>query len=157
MRGKKLLAIFLLSVGLFFVPTLGYGKIEPWLYQEKASLIRIYLLDAKIEYIMHNPTTFTFVDFAYDEAGLLRIIERLPEGIDTKGKIIVLIGDTRDRFSYKTGIALLDEFKRILKVIYSFIDDVATDMDTDIVAKFVTKHGIPLGYFYQGEYYLWEK
>lgn len=52
---------------------------------------------------------------------------------------------------------MLDEFKRQLEVIYSFIEIVATDMDSDIIAEFLSRENIPLGYFYQGEYYLWEK
>jgi len=48
-----------------------------------------------------------------------------------------------------------------LEVIYSFVDlavkDIDMDMDRDIVAKFHTKEEIPLGYFYQGKYHLWEK
>jgi len=65
--------------------------------------------------------------------------------------------DNRGVFSYKSGIALRDEFKRQLKVIYSFISLVATDMDADIVAQFLSREAIPLGYFYQGEYHLWEE
>jgi len=30
-------------------------------------------------------------------------------------------------------------------------------MDTDVVAQFLSKQQIPLGYFYQGEYHLWGK
>jgi len=48
----------------------------------------------------------------------------------------------------------LDSFKKNLEVIYSFIRVIATDMDTDVVALFLSKEEIPLGYFYQGEYYL---
>jgi len=33
----------------------------------------------------------------------------------------------------------------------------AMDMDADIVAIFISKGDIALGYFYQGEYHLWEK
>ena len=51
-----------------------------------------------------------------------------------------------------------DEFKSILEALFSYLEaGVATDMDTDIVAKFHSKGAIPLGYFYQGEYHLWEE
>lgn len=94
------------------------------------------------------------VGFFYDPDG--RFGEFFPEYVDTKDKVCVLVMDNRDTFSYKSGIALLDEFKGQLKVIYSFINGVATNMDIDVVAKFFSKGSIPLGYFYQGEYHLWE-
>jgi len=50
---------------------------------------------------------------------------------------------------------MLEEFKRELKVIYSFIDHVATDMDAHVVARFDSKGQIALGYFYQGKYHIW--
>ena len=92
----------------------------------------------------------------------------LPNHIDTKGKICVLIGDNIFRgddkrvFYDKSGTDLLDEFKRQLETIYLFIDNYATDMNADIVASFYTREKKPslittLGYFYEGEYHLWEE
>ena len=51
-----------------------------------------------------------------------------------------------------------------LDTLYSFIQHIATDLNTDIVAvlygekegSFGYEH-VPLGYFYQGEYHLWEE
>ncbi|MBA7710323.1 hypothetical protein ES703_119263 [subsurface metagenome] len=180
MRVKRLLAAFLLGVGLCFVPVLGYGEViletritvgEFLVYKDEPlwgkveaidteiGLLKMYiiLLEAKVSYVMHNPTRFSIVEFHYDPDGRYKRAMEFPENVDTKGKIFVGVGDTRGVFSYKSGIALLDEFKRRLEIIYSFIDLVATDMDTDIVAKFHSREGIPLGYFYQGKYYLWEK
>ena len=156
MRGKKLLAVFVLGVGLCFVPALGYGEVKKWMNEAKASYMDFRLLNARVSYMMHNPTTFLNVNFLYDPVGRYRRIEKLPESIDTKGKILIVISDTRDVFSYKSGIALLDQFKRELEVEYTFVGFLATDMDTDIVAIFANKEIIPLGYFYQGEYHLWE-
>ena len=159
MRGKRLLAAFLLGVGLCFVPTLGYGEVAHWLHKRKVSSMNFWLLNARVDYMMHNPTRFLIVTFHYNPVGTLKGAVEFPEGvdIDTKGKIHVLIRDSRGVFSDKSGTALLDQFKTELKVIYSFLRFIASDMDTDIVARFVSREEIPLGYFYQGEYYLWEK
>ena len=157
MRGKKLLAALLLGVGLCFVPALGYGEVSGWSYETPVTYIEIELLNARITYIMTNPTSFLVVGFSYDPTGLHGRIAGLPESVDTKGKISVVVGDNRGIFSDKSRKALLDSFKRELEIIYSYIQLVATDMDADIVARFYSREEIPLGYFYQGEYYLWEK
>jgi len=157
MKGKKLLAAFLLGVGLCLVPALGYGEIKEWMHKVGISYMDFWLLDARVSYMMHNPTTFLNVNFLYDPIGRYRRVEKLPESVDTKGKIVIVISDTRDVFSYKSGIALLDQFKRELEVEYTFLRSLATDMDTDIVAIFANKEIIPLGYFYQGEYHLWRE
>ncbi|MBA7497169.1 hypothetical protein ES702_07780 [subsurface metagenome] len=156
MRGRGLLAAFLLGVGLCFVPALGYGEIPTWMYEQKASYISLELLRYQVSYLMRNPTNFLGVQFTYDPTGYCGEVMKLPEGVSTKGKIFVLVADNRGLFSYKSGIALRDLFKRELKIIYSFII-VAKDVDADIVAKFYSRGDIPLGYFYQGEYHLWEK
>jgi len=46
MRGKQLLAAFLLGVGLCFLPVLGYGEVEHWAYEAKASYMKVFLLEA---------------------------------------------------------------------------------------------------------------
>jgi len=66
-----------------------------------------------------------------------------------------MVYDTRGLFAYKSGGALLDQFKEELEIIYSCVDYIATDMNSDIVAKFLTREEIPLGYFHQGQYHLW--
>ena len=154
MRGKKILAVFLLGVGLCFIPALGYGEIPEWMYEQKASYISVQLLNYQMMYLMRNPTTFLHVQLTYDPTGFCGEVAKLPKAVSTKGKVFVTVTDNRDMFSYKSGIALLDLFKRKLEIICSFI--LATeDMDTDIVAVFLSKERTSLGYFYQGEYHLW--
>jgi len=77
--------------------------------------------------------------------------------VNTKRKVYVMVRDIRGVFSHKSGTALLEEFNKQLEVAYSCIDSVATNMYTDIVVTSDSKEEIPLGYFYQGKYYLWEK
>jgi len=182
MKGKRVLAAFLLGVGLCFVPVLGYGEViipgygtqigdrlggamdeKLWPYvegiREDVRLLRLdnALLNARIQYIMRNPTNFLSVDCYYDSDGRFSYPNIFfPEGVETKGKIVILINDNRGEF-YLSGVALLDVLSANLKIIYSFLSPVATNMDTDIVAIFLSKEGIPLGYFHQGEYHLWEK
>jgi len=187
MKGKGLLAAFLLGVGLCFAPATGRGEIRAWLEESLVSSMEsdfkrnfpeeplqtvfkytrmghptrldFQLLQSQILYIMACPNGFLAVQLCYDPDGKLGKDIGLPEGIDTKGKIVASIVDTRDIFSYKSGIALLDQFKRELESLYGWglVKTIATDMDNDIVAKFYSREVIPLGYFYQGKYHLWEK
>ena len=157
MRGKKLLAAFLLGTGLCFIPVLGYGEIQEWMRKEKASFLEVCLLNVRITYMMINPDNFLNVGFVYDPDGKLgrRVF---PEGVNTKNKIIVRIEDTRDEFVDKSSRDLLTQFWVELMSVYSVLDDsCATSMNTDIVGIFYSGDKMPLGYFYQGEYYLWEK
>ena len=170
MRSQKLFAAFLLGVGLCFVPVLGQGTVHEWMDEHKPSVIDFHLLEAKVDYIMQNPTNFLIVRFIYDRVGTFgRIAEsgkdtgfiKLPKGADTKGKILVMVFDSRGVFSHKSQTALLNQFKKELDLIYVHLFVIASNMDTDIVASFWGREAIikdiPLGYFYQGEYHLWGK
>ncbi|MBA7490501.1 hypothetical protein ES702_01039 [subsurface metagenome] len=140
MKGKKLLTAF---------------------YKRKARFIDIALLKAKVNYMMCNPARFLAVNLFYDSTGAHGRAAKLPEDVDTKGKILVMVLDNRGIWSDKSGIPLavplLDDFKTELETIHSFIAMWTTDMDTDVVAGFYTQQENLLGYFYQGEYHLWEK
>jgi len=124
--------------------------------------VELALLNARVDYIMRNPTSFENVSLWYDPDG--RYKKEFPEGVETKDKILVWILDNREIYKTMSGVALLDLFKKHLEIIYTFLlgsvkDYLGTDivMHTDIVTKFHSREGIPLGYFYQGEYRLWEK
>ena len=164
MKARGLLAAFLLAVGLCFVPALGYGEVKQEWEAIEATLMDIKFLEAIDDYIMSNPTSFLNVRFGYDLLGVVGEDKKLFSGrINTENKIIVRIIDNRGVFSAKSGITLLHEFEKQLKTIYSFIywHLLATDIDNDIVAIFYDLYGYeetsPLGYFYQGEYHLWEE
>ena len=158
MEKKRFLAAILLAVVFCFVVSgMGYGEIEELVKGGEYSPIAFYLLNAKVNYMMYNPNTFLNVAFAYDYWGSWA--EFFPQGIYTEQKICVMIIDNRARFSDKSGTVLLEQFKQSLEVIYSFIEPLATDMNADVVAKFLSedKEGGELGYFYQGEYHLWNE
>ncbi len=157
MEYKKLLAIILLSLSFCFVSGAGYGEIPERMLEEKASILYVKLLEAQIKYIMTNPTGFLNVSFYYDPTGFAGEATKLPKSVNTRGKIFISIIDSRDQFSYKSGTALLDTFKRHLKAACSFIYIRTIDLDSDIVATVHSKEEIPLSYFYQGEYYLWDE
>ncbi len=161
MRTKKLLAAFLLGVGLCFVPVLGYGEkgeLEDQLFEAKASKMDIFLLDTKVRYMMYNPTQFMNIHLIYDPWGTLgreQGFGGFPESVDTKGKLIVIITDNRGEFSQKSTRALLRLFEAHLWAVIWDMGAVFSNIDTDIVAKFEGIGKIPLGYFYQGKYHLW--
>jgi len=158
MKNKKLLAIILLSLSFCLVSGVGYGEVMHQAAVVKASLMDVMLLEARVSYMMRNPDVFLDVDFYYDWTGAA--VWKWPGNVDTKGKVCIWVQDNlRGGFSYKTGTALLDLFKGCLEIVYAFIEieGVVTDLDTDIVAKFVSRGGISLGYFYQGKYHLWEE
>ena len=174
MRGKKLLAAFLLGVGLCFVPALGQGEVKgieefnKW-SKIKVSSVQHFLLSQKVAYIMRNPTSFLDIHFLYHEPKNknIKFVRDLPESVDTAGKLIIWIKDNRGVFSDKSETALLYLFKVHLKLrIWFWISGLVPDMDNDVVAIFYSKErswgGEPafegiLGYFYQGKYHLWEK
>ncbi len=145
MKKRLLLAAILLSLSLCFISGVGYGEVAEWLDERKASMLDMELLDAKVEYIMTNPTTFLNIDLFYVKNTII------------PSTIGVSVRDNRGRFSYKSGIALKDTFKRSLEVIYSFITHISTDINTDIIAFFSSEEGIQLGMFKDGEYLLQEE
>lgn len=126
------------------------------MYESKTSLTQGMFLDSRISYMMTKPTNFLQVSYYYGPTGTV-YASFFPESVDTKGKISTPIYDDRERFSSKSGISLLDSFKKTLEVMYSFIDLITTNMDTDVVAKLHSNESIPLAYFYQGEYHLQEE
>lgn len=155
MKSKKLLVAILLGVGFCFVPILGHGYISKLDLEMKASKMNVGLLDARVDYIMKNPTNFLDVHLFYDPLGFGT--DFFPYGVETKGRIIILVYDNRGIFSDRSEAALLDQFKKELETIYKSLRVIASDMDTDIVASFRIREDVSLGYFYQGKYHLWEK
>lgn len=161
MRGRGLLAAFLLAIGVCLVPVSGYGDSEKWkkLHEENVPKLDWIFLDARVRYIMENPTSFLAFYCCYDTDGFFGRAWSYwyRKNFDTTGKIVVEIHDNRDIFSGKSGTDLLDEFRRQLEKIAPYIGVVTSDMDKDIVAELFSKEANPLCYFYEGEYHLREK
>ncbi len=158
MIGKRFLAAILLGVILCFVVSgVGYGEIRAELMGPPTRL-DFLLLQSQFIYVMAFPDNFESILLSYDPDGKLGKEKELPEGVDTKGKIVASIVDSRYRFS---GLEadILRTIKRELEVIYTYgaMIAIAPDMNTDIVAVFYSYKSIPLAYFYQGEYHLWDE
>jgi len=140
MSAKKILVVILLAVSFCFASGAGYGEIAKSIFETKAPQIQVTLLRSLVRYMMRNPTSFLEVRFGYSDPDI----------------ILLHIFDNRNRFSYKSGIALLDTFKKELEIIYSFMVYISSDMDTDVWAWFYSREGIELGYFLDGKYHLSE-
>jgi len=157
MRKKQFLVAILLGVVLcFMVSGVGHGEVIKWMTNQEASFLEMSLLNARITYMMINLDGYQNVGFVYDPNGEFGKTV-FPKGVNTKNKIIVRVEDIREEFINKSREDLLILFWAELMSISSVLEGAAiTDMDTDIVAIFYNKEEIPLGYFYQGEYYLSE-
>ena len=158
MRTRILLLAILLGVVLCFVSGAGYGDetLEETLFNNEPRLIDFYLLKAEVDYIKENPDSFLNVEFFYDRHGEWGL-NVLPKNVDTKGKICIAVTDNRGMFSYKTGKFLLEQFERAIEDIRSSEITVwIIALNTEIVVVFRNKEET-LGYFYEGEYHLWEE
>ena len=156
MRKKRFLAAILLGVALCFVVIsgVGYGEIRAELMGPPTRL-DFLLLQSQFNYVMFRPDRPNTILLSYDSDGKIGKGKELPEGVDTKGKIvvsIVTIGGIANR-------DLLLGFKQDLEVIYKLgaMVAIAPDMNTDIVAILYNWNCTPLCYFYQGEYHLWDE
>lgn len=110
--------------------------------------------------MMRNFESYDWVVMGYDMVGSFRDFYKLPDDVRTAGKIVVEIQDHRGELPLLIPIgelSLLEVFERKLTTIYSYIEGISLDMDSDIIAILKSKEDIPLAYFYQGEYYLWEE
>lgn len=156
MKNKKLLTVILLSLSFCFVVTgVGCGEIKEYLLGTKAEKLEFELLKVKVNYMMFYPDSFLRVSYYYDETGW--IAENFPAGVSTKDKIVVQIIDSRDVFSGKSGAMLLLEFRRQLLDATYFLEILVSDLENDIVVLFTNEDSVPLGYFYQSGYHLWDE
>lgn len=91
MRSKKLLAAILLGTGFCFISILGYTEVKE--YKNMDAIFE----QARTNYMMTNPNSYLYVNFYYDSDGWYK--KFIPEGVNTKNKIIIEIIDNRDMFS----------------------------------------------------------
>ena len=125
------------------------------------SALEVYLLEVEVDIMMNLPDEYPAVDLEYDEAGTTgRSYELMYSGVklDTRGKIVIDVRDTRGWFSSITSEAeFLEKFKRIVALVtYELHFMVTNDVDNDVVVFLIAKEGTKerglLGYFYEGEY-----
>lgn len=169
MKNRILLAIVLLGLSFCFVSNLGYGaisndllddKFDAWI-ENKVSLLDNFLLQARVDYLMMNSSDNDYVWMRYDLFGSLKDSLELPKGVNTVEKIVVVIQDHRDILPQLLSLrkfSLSEVLEMKLTTVYGFIEaQFSLDMNEDIVAILMSKEGIKLAYFYQGEYHLWEE
>ncbi len=158
MKNKKLLAIISLSLSFCFVSGVGYGEIDDELsHIFTVSRMEYLLLKAEVDYMMRNPNSFSDINLRYDPVGYFGLFEKWPVEIDTTRRIVIDIRDNRNVVFNKSGVALLESFKKVLGTVYSYIEYIAEYMSYDVVARFYSIGDIPLGYFSEGEYHLWDE
>jgi len=98
------------------------------------------LSQARVDYIMSNPTSFLDVRWGYSPD------ERC---------IDIRVYDTRGVFANKDGIALVKQFEKSLEAICKFVD-VRRFRNAKIKAIFYAQEGdTPLGWYDRGKYYPW--
>ncbi len=128
MKKRLLLAATLLGVILFFVVAgVGYSKVHPSF--DEGGDLEIFQ-DARISYIMGNPDGFLLVYFTYSNPELGPLIGlqlKYPEGVDTVGKVLVRVYDTRGVFSGKSGASLLAQFPQLSNEIEVFLNSPTTE------------------------------
>lgn len=187
MKNKKLLAAILLSLSFCFVSAGARATISKELIEgtmpahhwwKEMPLIDSRLFGAMANYNLQNPVREDYfsvrVAMWYDKDGSLgkelqpplifgtsatpRFCS-FPENVQTTGKILIYIDDNIGYFSLETlsPFLLLELFEKQLNIVYRYIDKIATDMDNDVVALLRSPEYIPLAYFSEGEYYLWEE
>ena len=169
MRKKRFSAAILLVVVLCFVSGVGYGE-EKTMEQrrefrvQQASALDFYLLASKVNYIMKNPNDFLDITCSYTTFDITSVEGlgyddlNLPEDFVTTDKLFIIIRDHRDVLSGETDLDSLELFgTHLLGFFNGSVLGAFFLYPYDIVAIFYSKGDIPQGYFYQGEYHLWEE
>lgn len=158
----------ILTAGLVVLAT-GTGEAEihsHWFTEEgklanpTISALELHFLELRIEMMMSHPDEYPSVDFTYDERGGRGKMLRLdfPEvKLDTRGKIVVTIMDTRDYFpSSMSEREVLEKFRSLVLGLRLRLWGVTEDLDNDAVVLLIPKEGTLkrglLAYFYEGEY-----
>ena len=165
MKKRILLLVILLIVAIIFLtPMLGGAEINQLWFTEKGELraatvsaLDFHFLKIKVEIIMGNPDDYLGVDFAYDEIGNMGEWFEEFVRLYTRGKIVIIVRDSRERFS---SYALKSEFLNYFDALTVFFKikllGVTNDFNNDIVVYLIpkegTKEGGLLGYFYEGEH-----
>lgn len=115
----------------------------------------LYLLTARVSYMMAKPTAFLNIGIYYDSTGKFQ--PYFPSEITTIGGIVLIIRDNRDLFSSMAGEELLEGFRKELNYICTFIQQTPMPLATSVVAMLVNAENEPLGVCSEGKYLLWDE
>ena len=139
----------------------GEGKVR----RARMSALELHFLELKVDMMMKTPDSYPGIDFTYDERGGTGKILQLnfPDiKVDTTGRIVVRVTDTRDWFiSPIAGVELtreeiLKRFKLLVLNVGAYLHTVTNNVNSDVVVLLLPKEGMEkrglLAYFHQGEY-----
>lgn len=81
--------------------------------EQKATFMGLYLLMARIDYIVRNPDLFLNVNLCYQKPEIKRPERDFPEDVDMRGKVWVVFKDNRGMFSDESEADLLSYLRRV--------------------------------------------
>lgn len=164
MKKRILLLVILLVVAVIFLtPMLGGAEINQLWFTEKGKLrnatvsaLDFRFLEIRVQMIMGDPDNYIDVDFAYDEIGNMGEWFEEFVRLYTRGKIVITVRDSRERFSsYTLKLEFLNYFKALTFYLNMRLLGVTNDFNNDVVVYLIPREGIReglLGYFYKGEH-----
>jgi len=168
MRARAFFVGIVAAGVLLLIPAAATPEIQFFWFTDEGKLRRaedsaleLALLEFKVEMIMHLPDEYLAVDLEYDEyGGIGKTYALMYSGVelDTRGKIVVDVRDTRDWFS--PTISEAEFWEKFEKIVMLFTSELrirfTNDPDNDVVVFLIPKEGTAkrglLGYFYEGEY-----
>jgi len=168
---RAVLLVGILAAGLLILmPMSGGAEIHFFWFTDEGkpreatiSALEFRFLELRIQMMMDHPNDYPNLEFRYDEGGVEgKVMVRMFEGIkelDTRGKIVVHVWDTRDHPSLTSSKEeILGKFGRVVSLLTGYLwITVTNDIDNDVVVylwskRRVAKGGGIIGYFYKGEY-----
>jgi len=166
----KVFFVGMLAAGLLIlIPILGRADIHFFWFTEEGkprnamiSALQYEFLKLRVSMMMDYPNEYPNLEFGYDESGVEgkvkpRIFEDIKE-LDTRGKIVVDVWDTRDHPSLASAKEeILGKFRKVVAFLTVYLITLTNDIDNDVVVylwsrKRALKGGGIIGYFYKGEY-----
>jgi|GEM_PF-3880020 len=134
---------------------------ETWFDEEgnlrdaRISAIKMHFLEITIDLILQYPHEYLKVDFIYDNRGNEgKLVPHIK--LDTQGKVVVRVLDTRDVFPATISKAeMLERFEALVSILRLHLLGVYEHFETDVVILLTPKEGMVkrglLAYFYDGE------
>jgi len=166
-KEKIFYKIFVLCIILVLVITLqSMAKVDPHgiFLDEKGhprnaniSQLDWTFLNIKIEMIMEHPDFFPRIDINYDQKGVYGEMMEEYVSLQTRGKIVINICDTRKFYaSIETNPELLNQLDILRFLLKMKLFGITNDFDNDVVIYVIPSEGLRdggmLAYFYKGEF-----
>lgn len=158
--------IFILCLTIIFIaPIQSRATVDPIgiYFDEKGepfvkevSRLDWRFLNMKVDLIMHNPE-LPGVSISYDKIGFHGEQMEKYVSLQTRGKIVVYIRDTRGFYaSIATKSELLEYLNGMWATLEINLFGITNNFDNDVVIYIIPREGLEkgslLGYFYQGKF-----